>query len=183
MRCALAAGTHAQASHMVEHTAQQAGRRKREAQKAVLCRSGVDGTKSRREFSSRTPPGAATDSCGGPDKNWLVGSMACKQCTLAAKHAAGNRCTNRMRTEQIHYAAMQGIAPLCRRLQLFSAQPSERHTLHNPQHFACFGLLGTIQKSTRGRSRQAVVDVYLYAGICHYFTPTGSISVRMCLCL
>ena len=29
-------------------------------------------------------------------------------------------------------------APLCLRLQLFSAQPSERHTLHNPQHFCLF---------------------------------------------
>ena len=61
--------------------------------------SGVDGTQSRREFSSNTPPGAATDPHGGSDDNWLVGSMACKQCTLAAKHAAGNRCTNRLPTE------------------------------------------------------------------------------------
>lgn len=142
--CALAAGIHAQASHfphLVEPSRPASGEESREA---VLTRPGDDGTQSRREFSSRTPPGAATDSYGGPDSNWLVGSMACKQCTLAAEHAAGNRCTNRIRTEQINYAAMQGTAPLCRRLQLFSAQPSERHTLHNPQHFACFGLLGTV---------------------------------------
>lgn len=68
------------------------------------------------------------------------------------------------------------IAPLCRRLQLFSAQPSERHTLHNPQHFACFGLGSTIQKSTRGCSRQTVVAVYLYGAFATVFTPTNSIS-------
>ena len=61
--------------------------------------SGVDGTQSRREFSSYTPPGTATDSHGGSDDNWLVGTMACKQCTPAAEHAAGNRCTNRLPTE------------------------------------------------------------------------------------
>lgn len=141
---------------MVEPTAQQAGRRKREAQKAVLCRPGVDGTKSRREFSSRTPPGAATDSHGGFDNNWLDGSMACKQCTLAAEHAAGNRCPIAFLPKADSLCSHAGyISPLCRRLQLFSAQPSERHTLHNPQLFACFGLESNIQNPTRGRRRQS----------------------------
>ena len=91
-----------------------AGERESESQeKAVSRRSGDDGTQSRREFSSRTPPGAATDSCGGFDNNWLVASMTCKQCTLAAEHAAGNRCTNRLPTEQIRYAAMQGTYHRC----------------------------------------------------------------------
>ena len=42
--------------------------------------------------------------------------------------------------------------------------------------FACFGVGSTIQKSTRGCSRQTVVAVCLYGGICHRFTPTNSIS-------
>jgi hypothetical protein len=167
---------------MVEHTAQQAGRRKREAQKAVLCRSGVDGTKSRREFSSRTPPGAATDSHGGFDNNWLDGSMACKQCTLAAEHAAVNRCPIAFLPKADSLCSHAGyISPLCRRLQLFSAQPSERHTLHNPQLFACFGLGSNIQNPTRGRRRQAVVAVHIYGGICHCFTPTSLIPEHACM--
>jgi hypothetical protein len=122
----------------------------------------------------RTPPGAATDSHGGFDNNWLDGSMACKQCTLAAEHAAGNRCPIAFLPKADSLCSHAGyISPLCRRLQLFSAQPSERHTLHNPQLFACFGLRSNIQNPTRGRRRQAVVAVYLYGGICHCFTPTS----------
>jgi hypothetical protein len=36
--------------------------------------------------------------------HWLRESVACKQCTHAAEHAAANRSTNRLRTE---YIAMQ----------------------------------------------------------------------------
>jgi hypothetical protein len=111
--CALAAGIHVQASHLVEPAGRPAKESQRSQEKAVLRRSGDDGTQSRRECSSRTPPGAATDSCGGFDNNWLVASMTCKQCTLAAEHAAGNRCTNRLPTEQIRYAAMQGTYRRC----------------------------------------------------------------------
>lgn len=78
--------------------AQQAGRRRRVARSGIMP-SGVNGTQSRREFSSYTPPRAATDSRGGSDNHWLGGSVACKKCTITAEHAAGNRCTNRLPTE------------------------------------------------------------------------------------
>lgn len=79
--------------------------------------------------------------------------------------------------EQIRYAAMQGLKHHCV-VDCNSSRPNPPSaTLCTTRSiFACFGLGSTIQKSTRGCSRQTVVAACRYGGICHRFTPTNSIS-------
>ena len=167
---------------MVEPTAQQAGRREREAQRryyAVL------------ESTARSPGGSpALTHHLEPPQTFTADLMIIG---LVAKWHASNAHLPLVTAAPIAFLPRADslcshagcISPLCRRLQLCSAQPSERHTLHNPQHFACFGLGSTIQKSTRGCSRQTkqpwlFIYTTAFATVSHPQTRSRIMPTRLC---